>query len=155
MTAVTKQTLYDYFCSGGSATNSISTIESELEDLIDTFFGTLTDYSDDSTIVGWSAYTTQKISYLLKGDLLFVQYNLAGTSNSIFSSFTLPKASGVGFTSTAVGLAGDNGGTKVAGLISVVNESSICTLGKDVAGSSWTNSGTKTVQGEIFLRVTL
>ena len=35
MTAVTKQTLLDYFASGGRATNSISTIESELEDLID------------------------------------------------------------------------------------------------------------------------
>ena len=35
MTSRSKQTLYDYFCSGGSAEHSISTWEQELEDLID------------------------------------------------------------------------------------------------------------------------
>jgi hypothetical protein len=38
MAVVSKQTLLDYFCSGGRATNATSTIEYELEDLIDSCF---------------------------------------------------------------------------------------------------------------------
>ena len=44
MTARSKQRLKDDFCSGGSATHSISQIETEFEDLIDTFFGDWTAY---------------------------------------------------------------------------------------------------------------
>ena len=50
MTARTKQQLYDAFCSGGSAVNSISQIETEFEDLIDSIglSGTLTVAANDA-----------------------------------------------------------------------------------------------------------
>ncbi len=51
MTARTKQQLYDRFSSGGSATNSISQIEQEFEDLIDSIglSGTLTVAASDAS----------------------------------------------------------------------------------------------------------
>jgi hypothetical protein len=45
MAVVSKQTLLDYFCSGGQAKHATSTIESELEDLIDTLFASSGGYT--------------------------------------------------------------------------------------------------------------
>ena len=150
MTARTKQELYDYFCSGGSATNSISQIETEFEDLIDSLFlfGTWTDYSDTSTITGWSSYSEKTIEYKKIGSLVFVNFRLGGTSNATTASFSLPYASGQTGDPLYFCRSTDNGGSAVAAYGLVV--SSTATLKSTSAGGSWTNSGTKAVYGQFF-----
>ena len=149
MTAVSKQTLYDYFCSGGSAKNSISTIEQEFEDLIDSFFlGTWTDYSGVSTIIGWTSYTEKFIEYKKIGSLVYVNFRLSGTSNATTASFSLPYAEGQLGNSFFFCRSTDNGGSPVAAYGQV--SSWTATLAKTISAGAWTNSGTKSVYGQFF-----
>ena len=150
MTAVSKQTLYDYFCSGGSASNSISTLESELEDLIDTFYGTWTDYSDDSTIVGWSAYTTQKIYYKIVGKLVFVQFDITGTSDSTSTTFTLPYTQSNYVYAQVVIRIQDNTQTPVTGIFILPQNSATIDFYSTLGGGGWTASGTKSIYGQFW-----
>jgi len=48
------------------------------------------DWSDSSTIVGWSSFTTKHIRYRRVGKTVYFVINLAGTSNSTSTSITLP-----------------------------------------------------------------
>src|SRR3990167_5861782 len=48
------------------------------------------DYGGTSTITGWSSFTNQKIFYTKVGKLVFVAFDLNGTSNATTVSFTLP-----------------------------------------------------------------
>ncbi len=104
-----------------------------------------TDYFATSTIVGWSSKTgyiyTKKI-----GKTVFVQYQISGTSNSTSTTFTVPYA-GNANVGMSLGYAVDNGGTAVAGYITLPGGDSIVTLYSTVASGAWTASGTKNVQG--------
>ena len=148
MTAVSKQTLYDYFCSGGSASNSISTLEQELEDLIDTFYGTWTDYSSTSTIVGWSSYTTKQLNYKKDGTRVYVQFWLDGTSDSNAVNFTLPYTANTANYSQIVRIM-DNG-TYATGCITLGASSSTVSAYPAATGGTWTTSGNKRVLGEFW-----
>jgi hypothetical protein len=57
----------------------------------DLYTVTWTDYSGSSTIVGWTT-PTAKIRYKKIGKLVWVQYQITGTSNAGTTSFTLPFA---------------------------------------------------------------
>lgn len=115
-------------------------------------FGGLVDYSTDSTIVGWSAFTTKQVYYKEFGDVVLVLVNLEGTSNSVLTSFTLP-------TNAVVALAAkqlwckDNGLWRaVNGLVSVSISSNVFSCYLDGDLTPWTNSGQKTIQGQFFYR---
>lgn len=51
---------------------------------------TWVDISLTSTIVGWSAFTTRSIEYLIVGNECTVRGQIAGTSNNATTSFTMP-----------------------------------------------------------------
>ncbi len=153
MTARTKQQLYDRFCSGGSAKNSISQIETEFEDLIDTFFGTLTDYSDDSTIVGWSSFTTKHIYYTRISNLIFVSYRLIGSGNSTTITFTLPftAASGPRYLHKPGKSRDDGTWQSGAPFGRVLTDSDTISFLKAEAGGSWSSgTGARELTGEFW-----
>jgi hypothetical protein len=151
MTIRTKATLKGYF-----NTNDIPS-EANFGDLIDTLAeldaDEWQDYSGISTIVGWASFTTKELRCMTIGGILFVQYSIMGTSDAISASFTIPHTSGIGFMSNMIGKSGDNGGALVAGGISVTNGSNICSLSPIVDGGAWTNTGTKIVQGQFWLKI--
>ncbi len=147
MTARTKQQLYDQFSSGGSAKHSISQIETEFEDLIDTFFGTLTDHASTSTIVGWSSYTEKVIEYKISCNLIFVNFRIAGTSNNSGARFSVPFASGQTGVPLFFCRSVDNGGSAVAAY-GKFTDTTTATLYATAASGAWTTSGTKSVYGQ-------
>jgi len=115
------------------------------------------DYSAISTIIGWSAYTTKTLKYVVIGKMLFVQYNILGTSNSSTTSFTLP------FSSPASSIQQSNNNISVNnntiymgyGLIdvssSLVGFRYFTTAAAQTA--VWTASGNKTVRGILILEI--
>ena len=48
------------------------------------------DFSEQSTIVGWSSFTNKSIRYKQIGNIVYVSVRLQGTSNATSLSFTLP-----------------------------------------------------------------
>ena len=110
--------------------------------------GAWTDYSATSTIVGWVSFTTKVIMYKKIGKLVFVQYNLIGTSNSTSTSFTVPTNNDSYVLYSNSGVAGDNGGARVAGMVYMASGTNVVGLYDTVDGTSWTASGAKTAQGQ-------
>jgi hypothetical protein len=112
-----------------------------------------TDYGATSTITGWSALTTQKIFYKKLGKLVYVAFQLEGTSNATSATFTLPvaRSTDAGFTLTAP-MGGDiqNNGAAVtvASYLSLPSASSTVTL--VLSSGAWTGSSGKRAAGEFF-----
>ena len=111
-----------------------------------------TDYGGTSTIVGWSSFTTQKIFYTRVGKLIFVAFDLNGTSNATTVSFTLPYARPAdSFTIDAHIRRADNGTTATGELnMASGSDTVVCLATIGGSGTSWTASGTKRVIGEFF-----
>ena len=49
------------------------------------------DYSSVSTITGWSSFTSKVVQFQQVGNLMFVHWELEGTSNAGSASVTLPR----------------------------------------------------------------
>lgn len=115
--------------------------------------GTWTNYGASSTVVGWSSFVSKNIYVKKIGTTVFVQYYIEGTSNSTSITFTLPytQQSIVDLPLTAP-CSATNSGTLAAypGHIILPTGSSTVTayLGYDLG--TWTNSGTKIINGEFF-----
>jgi hypothetical protein len=111
-----------------------------------------TDYSATSTIVGWSSYTTKLIYYRIIGKQVFVNFQLAGTSNSTSVTFTLPNNNNATFTSNSLNtLITDNGtNSNTSGRLNTTASSNVITLAKDRTGTVFTSTGTKSVSGQFF-----
>lgn len=117
------------------------------------------DFSEQSTIVGWSSYTGKQIRYKQIGSIVFVQYLIAGTSNSTSSTFTLPfpvnrnLLSNIGYAYGGVVL--DNGNYVIGGFgtISgnVFTQFRNPTLNTQV--NTFTASGTKQITGQFFYEI--
>lgn len=108
------------------------------------------DYFSSSTIVGWAAGKSGNIYYKKIGDIVFVSFNITGTSNSTDISFTMPYAlSSLKIWTTFHGI--DNTSTYAFGLLQF-NSGSTALLQSSAAGGSWTASGTKTVIGQFFYK---
>lgn len=106
-------------------------------------------FSNISTIVGFSEYTTKKIFYKVLGNLVFIHFDLEGTSNSTSITFTLPfnESSTIlwcGLTS----IAKDNGTYLTTP--GRINIASTTTIYKDLDAGAWTNSGIKRVMGQFW-----
>lgn len=110
-----------------------------------------TDYSATSTIVGWASFTRKVLNYFKIGKMVYVHFDIIGTSNATSTSFTLPFALAAGsyFINTAIRVQ-DNGGATQAGFISITGGSNVATAYFDFAATGWTASGTKRIVGELF-----
>ena len=53
------------------------------------------DFSEQSTIVGWSTFTQKTIRYKVVGKMVFLQVQIVGTSNSTTTSISLPFISAI------------------------------------------------------------
>jgi len=109
------------------------------------------DYSAFSRIVGWSSFTTKKIYYKQVGNMLYVAFDLIGTSNSTEISFTLPLKTATNPLLCSVTTIAEDNGTYLTspGRINISN-SYIVTCYKDLFIGAWTNSGEKRVMGNFF-----
>ena len=108
------------------------------------------DFSEQSTIVGWSSFTLRRMLYKRIGDVLFLNVCINGVSNSTSTTFTLPFICKTG-ASIPFGYTGDNGTFTMGGmgLINSNSNSVICYKTNTTANTSiqiiWTASGTKEI----------
>lgn len=113
-----------------------------------------TDYSASSTVTGWSAFSTKSIRYTQVGKIVYVQYDIDGTSNATTISFTLPIAAANAASITygaSPSWAVDNGTSPTApARLYLSGSTSTVNILKDLAGAAWTNSGNKVVVGQFF-----
>jgi hypothetical protein len=112
-----------------------------------------TDYSATSTIVGWGSYTTKQVYYKKVGKVVFVAFNIEGTSNNAATTFTLPtnSASIVSIIAPIVVL--DNNIRKALAYLSLAHGAATVTLSIDTDGTAWTASGNKAVYGLFWYEV--
>jgi hypothetical protein len=111
-----------------------------------------TDYSDTSTITGWSSFTTKRIYTKKIGKTVFVEYRISGTSNANTASFTVPYTcvtmADAGFYSPIVAI---NNGTATLNAYDRIDEADFnkveCLYDFSITG--WTTSGTKVVFGRM------
>ncbi len=116
----------------------------------------MTDYSATSTVVGWASFTTKKIFYKKVGKLVFVWYDLEGTSNATTLTFTLPVAtSAVLDVYFSPGYAVDNAASvnTAQGRV-LVGAPSSAAFYKDFADGAWTNTSTKRIAGQFVYEAT-
>jgi hypothetical protein len=106
-------------------------------------------YYSSSTVVGWSSMTTSNIYYKKVGNLVFVNFNLAGTSDTTTVTFTLPFSPATGGDPNVLIRVRDNGTWQtVAGWARL--SGSTVTVYKNANSGAWTGSGGKTVQGQFW-----
>lgn len=109
------------------------------------------DYSSTSTVVGWSSFTTKVIKYLIINKIMFVNFELNGTSNSGTTSFTLPFAA-VQRTSAAI-YSQDAGAEPASPAQAYCNSIATVSLFKTFNSGAWTASGTKICSGMIVVQL--
>lgn len=108
-----------------------------------------TDYSDTSTIVGWSSYTTKEIWYKKIGNLVFVQFHISGTSDAGDASFTLPYSQQGNLQMNLV-IRVKNSGTIQIGLAILPISSSTLSCYANLTGAGFTSSGDKYILGQFW-----
>ena len=107
-----------------------------------------------SSSVGWSAFSFALVNYKKVGNLVFVAYEIDGTSNSTTTSFTVPYTSanvgGLWFIH-APGECKDNGTINTALSRGTLTGASVTVL-IDLASvaTNWTASGNKVIKGQFF-----
>lgn len=111
------------------------------------------DFSEQSTIVGWSSYTTKIIRYKQVGNTIFVHFVIQGTSNSTSTTFTLPYSpkSGISVVTNISG-AVNNTANNIA-WITLTSGSNVVTFLLGTGATAWTNTGTKGIQGQFFYEI--
>jgi len=112
--------------------------------------GTWTDYSSSSTVTGWSSFTTKQVYYKKIGKVVFVFFDLNGTSNATSASFTLPSTpiSSLAFSGIC-SYCVDNG-TALTGACRATFESTLINIRSNMSAGAWTNSGTKRTMGQLW-----
>lgn len=114
------------------------------------------DFSEQSTIVGWSSFTTKQIRYKVVGNIVYVYFNIQGTSNSTSTTFTLPIQPKL-YVSTFGGFGADNGASQVSVFGQASIPSNTITAFRytsfTVSTTTWTASGTKNIIGQFFYEI--
>lgn len=111
-----------------------------------------TDHSEDATIVGWSSFTTKIIRYKKVGNLVFVSYELTGTSDDTATSFTLPFST-VSTESQIpeIEWIKDNGTIIGTGIrVNANPPSNLVDFFTSINFATWTASGIKQIQGRFW-----
>lgn len=123
-------------------------VDGRVEDIEDGWL----DYSATSTITGWSSYTVKEIFYKVVGKIVFINFALAGTSNSATATFTLPYTS-INM-SILVAIAAKDNGSIINNAVAAVNPgSNLAGFYTNMDAAAWTASGTKTVVGQFFYEI--
>jgi hypothetical protein len=114
-----------------------------------------TNYLSSSTIVGVSS-PTGSINYIVMGKLLFIQFDIQGTSSGTTFSFTIPYTTsatpqfsfgrGINGTTTNISLGIYNGGS--TNVMTLLNNSSNVTT-----QPAWSSTGQKLAQGFMILNI--
>lgn len=101
---------------------------------------------------GITGETVAAARYCQVGNLVFILYNVSGTSNSTSKSFTLPIPAGANGTQTgALIYARDNGTVQTSpGLVGLNSNSTTANLYKTIPGGGWTASGAWVVLALFF-----
>ena len=108
-----------------------------------------TDYSEISTITGWTSYTVKVIRYMKTiNKLVFVQFLIAGESDTTNANFTLPFVGEIDSAGSCWGR--DDGGTRAATIFYL--DASVPDFDIYWGGSAtgFTNSGTKEAYGQFW-----
>ena len=109
-----------------------------------------TNYFGSSTIVGWDVgtYTTSQLYYKKVGKLVFVQFNIQGTSNSTITSFTVPFASKSGGVNPRCTFVVRNNSINDFGNLGITSGASVasCRIGAGTT-PNWTALGLKQIHG--------
>jgi hypothetical protein len=114
------------------------------------------DFSEQSSIIGWTTFTVKSIFYRVIGKFVIVNFNISGTSNSTSTSFTLPFVSGSPTTvlNTCIGV--DTGTSNICDA-SIATQASTLVFNRWSAATTrtatWTASGTKTITGQIIIQI--
>ena len=114
------------------------------------------DFSEQSTIVGWSSFTVRRMLYKRIGDIVFFNISLEGTSNSTALTFTIPFVSRFGNGAPA-SFTTDNGVPNMGGFFRLIANSNTIdcwrptsSLNANIIGT-WTASGQKAILGNFFI----
>ena len=110
--------------------------------------GVWADYGASSTLVGWAATPTVNIWTKKIGKTVFVQFNISGTSNATGASFTVPYASKGNVVEFM--FRGQNSTSTFGAGMADMGTTTTVDLYKDASAATWTNSGTKAMQGQFF-----
>jgi hypothetical protein len=116
--------------------------------------GAWTDYSATSTVTGWSSTTVKKIYYTVVNNIVFVYFDIVGTSNQTYARFTVPynAANTIDIQRFCYAYSLNNGDplpTNGAVNIGTISKSTAivdCLFGQ----GTWTNSGDKIVCGQFY-----
>ena len=106
-----------------------------------------TPYQDDSTIVGWTSYTQKVIEYRKIGKLVFVNFRIAGESDSVNTSFTVPFNEGHTGDPVNTCLVEDDG-TRAISYLSLT--AGLASFFPAAGVGGWTNTGDKEIYGQFW-----
>ena len=115
------------------------------------------DFSQQSTIVGWSIFTTRQIRYKVVGNIVYVYLYLSGTSNSTQTTFTLPFLPKNTFAFPSP-YTSDNGVYTIGGFGLNISGNVITLYRTNSASNTginniWTASGTKEIYSQFFYEI--
>jgi hypothetical protein len=108
--------------------------------------GVWADYFATSTIVGWAAGKTGTIYTKKIGKLVFVDFQISGTSDDASVTFTVPYATSLAAMINPCYV--QNSGTPAIGYAQIAT--STITVYRNPAADAWTTSGNKMVRGQFF-----
>jgi hypothetical protein len=118
------------------------------------------DFSEQSTIVGWSSFATKRIRYKIFGKMLIVSFNLNGTSNATSTSFTLPVNIGsLQAANPSNVIRGTNNGNVIISWANgtpgsnTLNFDYFSAYGVNPGVNGWTSSGTKLISGVYIFEI--
>lgn len=134
----------------GAGAGKLYTSDADGNGTWETFETALADYGSSSTIVGWAAGYSKNIYYKKMGKMVYVDYNIQGTSNANTASFTVPYTAAAR-SDFVNAVTVDNGGELLhicrgylaSGETQVV-------MFKEGYWNAWTASGTKFVVGNFW-----
>lgn len=108
----------------------------------------------DAAIIGWSSLSISLLQYrYLTIDTVLINYYLSGVSNSTLASLLLPEiAIDTNYYSTSLSV--DNGtSATIPAQIVLTAGSRLMQVNKDLSGTAWTGSGTKSIAGQFIYRI--
>jgi hypothetical protein len=111
------------------------------------------DFSEQSTIVGWSVYTVKIIRYKVVGNSVFVHFVIQGTSNSTSTTFTLPFTPKTGISVVTNICGAVNSSANNIAWTTLTSGSNTVSFLLGTGATIWTNTGTKGIQGQFFYEI--
>jgi hypothetical protein len=120
--------------------------------------GASIDFASTAAVVGFSSLSANDFSYILRGRLLFIRWNVIGTSNADVITFTIPYTAAKPIQLVMAGFTQDNGAYtttpgQVSGGFGASNQVKCWANYNASSGALFTTSGQKGSSGEMFIEV--